>query len=54
MPTPTRATFHDQSVEITSGLSVHRTGGHSGGLQVVRVWTERGWVVVASTPRIST
>ncbi|TIX39040.1 MAG: N-acyl homoserine lactonase family protein [Mesorhizobium sp.] len=43
-----RVTFHDQSVEITSGLSVHRTGGHTGGQQVVRVWTERGWVVLAS------
>lgn len=43
-----RVTFHNQSAEITSGLSVHRTGGHSGGLQVVRVFTERGWVVVAS------
>ena len=43
-----RVTFHDQTVEITDGLSVHRVGGHTGGIQVVRVWTERGWVVVAS------
>jgi glyoxylase-like metal-dependent hydrolase (beta-lactamase superfamily II) len=27
---------------------VHRLGGHTAGLQVVRVWTRRGWVVVAS------
>jgi glyoxylase-like metal-dependent hydrolase (beta-lactamase superfamily II) len=43
-----RVTFHDETVEITSGLSVHRIGGHTGGQQVVRVWTERGWVVLAS------
>ena len=43
-----RVVFHDQSVEITSGLTVHRTGGHTNGLQVVRVWTKRGWVVIAS------
>jgi glyoxylase-like metal-dependent hydrolase (beta-lactamase superfamily II) len=43
-----RVTFHDQNVEITSGLSVHRIGGHTGGQQVVRIWTERGWVVLAS------
>jgi glyoxylase-like metal-dependent hydrolase (beta-lactamase superfamily II) len=43
-----RVIFHDQSVEITSGLSVHRTGGHTNGQQVVRIWTRRGWVVLAS------
>jgi len=43
-----RVDFHDGDVEITSGLSLHRVGGHTGGSQVVRVWTERGWVVLAS------
>jgi glyoxylase-like metal-dependent hydrolase (beta-lactamase superfamily II) len=43
-----RVQFVDESTEITNGLSVHRTGGHTGGSQVVRVWTERGWVVLAS------
>jgi glyoxylase-like metal-dependent hydrolase (beta-lactamase superfamily II) len=43
-----RVAFHDQTAEITSGLSIHRTGGHTNGLQVVRVWTKRGWVVLAS------
>ena len=43
-----RVAFHDGTVELADGLSLHRTGGHSGGLQVVRVWTRRGWVVVAS------
>ena len=40
--------FHDGTVELADGLSLHRIGGHTGGLQVVRVWTKRGWVVVAS------
>ena len=43
-----RVAFHDGDAEIASGLSVHRVGGHSDGLQFVRVHTERGWVVVAS------
>jgi glyoxylase-like metal-dependent hydrolase (beta-lactamase superfamily II) len=43
-----RVQFADETVEITSGLSLHRTGGHTGGSQIVRVWTERGWVVLAS------
>jgi glyoxylase-like metal-dependent hydrolase (beta-lactamase superfamily II) len=43
-----RVQFVDDNIEITSGLSLHRTGGHTGGSQVVRVWTERGWVVLAS------
>ncbi len=43
-----RVIFHDGEAEICSGLSVHHVGGHSGGLQVVRVWTRRGWVVLAS------
>lgn len=43
-----RVQFHDGSAELAPGLSVHRTGGHTAGLQVVRVWTRRGWVVVAS------
>lgn len=43
-----RLAFADENVEITSGLSLHRVGGHTGGSQVVRVWTERGWMVLAS------
>jgi len=30
------------------GLSLHRIGGHTDGLQVVRVATRRGWLVLAS------
>ena len=43
-----RVRFHDGDAELTPGLSVHLIGGHTLGLQSVRVWTQRGWVVVAS------
>lgn len=43
-----RVVFIDGSKEIAPGISVHKVGGHTGGLQVVRVHTERGWVVLAS------
>jgi glyoxylase-like metal-dependent hydrolase (beta-lactamase superfamily II) len=43
-----RVNFHDCVSELAPGLTLHRVGGHSAGLQVVRVWTRRGWVVVAS------
>jgi glyoxylase-like metal-dependent hydrolase (beta-lactamase superfamily II) len=40
--------FHDGSDELAPGLTVHHVGGHTMGLQVARVWTKRGWVVLAS------
>lgn len=43
-----RVCFHDGAVEVVPGLSLHKVGGHTAGLQAVRVWTRRGWVVVAS------
>ncbi len=43
-----RVVFHDGDSEIEPGLSVHRVGGHSRGLQVTRVRTQRGWVVLGS------
>ncbi|MEI2417648.1 N-acyl homoserine lactonase family protein [Orrella sp. JC864] len=43
-----RVVFHDGTAELAPGLSLHLVGGHSRGLQVVRVWTRRGWVVLAS------
>lgn len=43
-----RAVFHDGDTEIVPGLTLHRVGGHSAGLQIARVWTRRGWVVIAS------
>lgn len=43
-----RVRFHDGVGHLSKGLSVHRVGGHTDGLQVVRVNTRRGWVVLAS------
>lgn len=43
-----RVVFHDGDEQIAPGVSVHHIGGHTAGLQSVRVRTERGWVVVAS------
>jgi glyoxylase-like metal-dependent hydrolase (beta-lactamase superfamily II) len=43
-----RVVFHSGDGEIAPGVTVHRVGGHSDGLQVVRVETGRGPVVLAS------
>jgi glyoxylase-like metal-dependent hydrolase (beta-lactamase superfamily II) len=43
-----RVAFHDGAEEIAPGLSVHFIGGHTVGLQCVRVATRRGFVVLAS------
>ena len=43
-----RVVFHDGDAEIAPGISVHHVGGHTMGLQCVRVHTRRGWVVLAS------
>lgn len=43
-----RVVFHDGDEEIAPGVSVHHIGGHTAGLQAVRVRTRRGWVVLAS------
>lgn len=43
-----RVVFHDGDEELAPGLSVHHIGGHTAGLQCVRVRTARGWVVLAS------
>lgn len=40
--------FHDPESEIAPGITVHKLGGHSRGLQVIRVETEGGAVVLAS------
>lgn len=40
--------FHDGDAELAPGLSVHLVGGHTNGLQVVRVHTAKGWLVLAS------
>jgi glyoxylase-like metal-dependent hydrolase (beta-lactamase superfamily II) len=43
-----RVRFHDGDEEIAPGVSVHLIGGHTMGMQAVRVKTRRGWVVLAS------
>jgi len=43
-----RVVFHDKDCELAPGVSLHHIGGHTKGLQSVRVFTERGWVVLAS------
>jgi len=43
-----RVRFHAGDAEIAPGVSVHLIGGHTRGLQAVRVATRRGWVVLAS------
>ncbi len=40
--------FHDGTDEIAPGITVHKIGGHTKGLQCVRVQTKRGYVVLAS------
>jgi len=40
--------FHDGTDEIAPGITVHKIGGHTKGLQCVRVATKRGNVVLAS------
>jgi glyoxylase-like metal-dependent hydrolase (beta-lactamase superfamily II) len=43
-----RIAFHAGEDEIAPGVSLHHIGGHTRGLQAVRVWTRRGWLVLAS------
>ncbi|MET0317802.1 MAG: N-acyl homoserine lactonase family protein, partial [Rhodococcus fascians] len=38
----------DGDAELLPGISVHRVGGHTAGMQVVRVKTADGYAVVAS------
>ena len=40
--------FHDGTARLAPGIELHHIGGHTRGLQVVRVMTRRGWVVLAS------
>ena len=43
-----RVGFHDGDIELAPGLSIHHVGGHTDGLQVVRVETGIGCLVLAS------
>ena len=43
-----RVSFYCGEAELAPGVSIHRIGGHTHGIQCVRVHTQRGWVVLAS------
>ena len=43
-----RVIFQAGTAELAPGVSVHHIGGHTAGMQCVRVATARGWVVLAS------
>ena len=43
-----RVRFHDGPGEVAPGITLHPVGGHTAGLQIVRVQTARGWLVLAS------
>ncbi len=43
-----KVVFYDGEAEIADGVTVHCIGGHSRGLQCVRVRTGAGWMVLAS------
>lgn len=43
-----RIAFHGGDAEVVPGVTLHHLGGHTAGMQVVRVLTTRGWVVLAS------
>lgn len=43
-----KVVFYDGEAEIADGVTVHCIGGHSRGLQCVRVRTAVGWMVLAS------
>ncbi|MEO0773204.1 MAG: N-acyl homoserine lactonase family protein [Pseudomonadota bacterium] len=40
--------FYKGDAEVAEGVTVHCIGGHSRGLQAVRVRTQAGWMVLAS------
>jgi glyoxylase-like metal-dependent hydrolase (beta-lactamase superfamily II) len=42
-----RVTFHDGDALIAPGITLHRIGGHTGGIQALSVATARGTVVLA-------
>ena len=43
-----RVVFHNGDEEVWPGISVHHIGGHTMGIQAVRVHTRCGWLVLAS------
>jgi glyoxylase-like metal-dependent hydrolase (beta-lactamase superfamily II) len=43
-----RVQFHQGDVQLAPNISLHLIGGHTKGLQAVRLWTDSGWLVLAS------
>ena len=43
-----RVEQHNGDFELAPNVTLHHVGGHTPGLQIVRVMTKRGWVVLAS------
>jgi len=43
-----RIVLHEGDVTLAPGLSLHLVGGHTMGLQCVRILTDSGWIVLAS------
>lgn len=43
-----RVEFYPGDTQLAPGLSLHHIGGHTLGLQVVRIWTRSGWLLLAS------
>ena len=43
-----RVRFHSGTATLAPGMTLHLVGGHTGGLQIVRVPTARGHIVLAS------
>ena len=43
-----RVCFHAGDVQLAPNISLHLIGGHTKGLQCVRLWTDSGWLVLAS------
>jgi glyoxylase-like metal-dependent hydrolase (beta-lactamase superfamily II) len=39
--------LHDGDVALSPGVSLHHVGGHTDGLMLARVFTRRGWMVLA-------
>jgi glyoxylase-like metal-dependent hydrolase (beta-lactamase superfamily II) len=44
-----RVKLYNGPVELAPGITLHPVGGHTPGMQFVRVHTGRGWVVLAAT-----
>ncbi|WP_295845946.1 N-acyl homoserine lactonase family protein [Tardiphaga sp.] len=43
-----RVIVHGPVLDLMPGISLHHVGGHTAGQEIVRVRTQRGWLVLAS------